>query len=283
MAGSPAQQRVSSERGDTSGRRGRVVRSRATNGTHACSQRRRRAEGVRGASRVCREGTPRAGAPCAGPMSGMAGKMRRAACGFGRDWPDTCRRATSRRATSRRACRACTCRIDLMRLFSVRSCRARATAHLHTRTCTRAPAHARAVQRGCPIGHGGAIGPPGGLGQLTHSFTGRSREIDKIHNARRCTTRQAAFCHDNLLVAQRVSSIEITVHRMVRRVMRRMMRHARVPVTRGCAPRVPVPCLQHGHRPRACASGVVKPRSAPPRRPGYDSIRFPHTFAGALP
>jgi len=161
--------------------------------------------------------------------------------------------------------------------------RAPAHAHLHTRTCAHAPAHARAVTRGCPIGHEGAIGPPGCLGQLTHSFTGRLREIDKIHNARRCTTRQAAFCHDNLLVAQRVSSIEITVHRMVRRVMRRMMRHASVPVTRGCAPRVPVPCLQHGHRPRACASGVVKPRSAPPRRPGYDSIRFPHTFAGALP
>ena len=155
--------------------------------------------------------------------------------------------------------------------------------HARPRTCTRAPAHTRAETRGCPIGHGGAIGPPGCLGQLTHSFTGRSREIDKIHKARRCTTRQATFCHDNLLVAQRVSSIEVTVHRMVRRVMRRMMRHASVPVTRGCAPRVPVPCLQHGHRPRACASGVVKPRSAPPRRPGYDSIRFPHTFAGALP
>lgn len=210
----------------------------------------------------------------------MAEKLRRAAYGVGRNGRT---RAVGPRHAGRphvgRAARGLV-GSPCVRCFPLGHV---AHARERTRESARARTHARAVTRGCPIGHGGAIRPPGCLGQLTHSFTGRSREIDKIHKARRCTTRQAACCHDNLLVAQRVSSIEFTVHRMVRRVMRRMMRHASVPVTRGCAPRVPVSCSRHGHRPRACASGVVKPRSAPPRRPGYDSIRFPHTFAGALP
>jgi hypothetical protein len=279
MAGSPAQQRVSSERETRAGedawcdhepRTARMlvanvgVERKVSGAPAGCAARVRHVPARRVRVR-CRDWRGR----CAGRCVGSEGL------------PDTCRRAASAGNVTPGLPRGLP--DALLQLFSVRSCRARATAHLHTRTCTRAPAHTRAVTRGCPIGHGGAIGPPGGLGQLTHSFTGRLREIDKIHNARRCTTRQAAFCHDNLLVAQRVSRIEITVHRMVRRVMRRMMRHASVPVTRGCAPRVPVSCSRHGHRPRACASGVVKPRSAPPRRPGYDSIRFPHTFAGALP